>query len=536
VTRWRSHLVPAIPALLTAQFVALAVAVIVTCAGMIWWQALLVASVPAVVCLVPVRRRSVLDWVVTAARYRTGRAAATVVTDSASADGSVTGMVWDGGTVSSVIEVLPPRGGVTRLSRDEIVDDHPLPLPALAESLTQHDISLAGIDVVAHGRRVDTRSPSARVYNELVGPLPAIATRSVWLVVRFDAAEQARSVALRGGGADGATRALSVATQRITRTLSHLGTATRVLSATEIRSARDLITAGVEPLSAPRSWGHLTLPEGVNTGYSLDPRLLTCGVLTDVWAVRTEATTVTVRIRPGGAAAARLAASCRFTAAALPERPPISGVAPTTGRDASALASHQPGCASALDSLTTFTDVEVSDLESVTLSRGGCGQLVGSDADGRGVTIRVVGPDIGRVDLIGEPYLAQQVLLRAVATGARIAVHSNRPQVWRDFVGSVGDAARLSLVGADGAPAGATAVVFDGTPPFPIPAGVTAIHVGDTPTPESVTVALLQPGGHGNRIVLWAAGSRHDLTMVSTAAEATFLGRPRTAPVPVRAG
>jgi type VII secretion protein EccE len=445
VTRWRSSLMPATSAVLTAQFVALAVAAIASVAGMVWWQALLVGAVPAAAMLVPVRRRRALDWIVTAVRYRrTDRSPEPEITDSAASDGTVIGMVWNGGTVCSVIEVFPPRGGVTRLGRDDVVDDHPLPLVALAESLVQHDISLAGVDVVAHGRRVDPHSPPARVYDELVGPLPAIAARSVWLVVRFDAAAQARSVTLRGGGTDGAARALSVATRRIARTLAQLGTENRILPGAEIRHARGIVTADVTPRTAPREWSHVALPNGINTGYSLDPHLLSAGVLTDVWAVRTVATTVTVRIRPGGATAARIAASCRFTTAGEPDRPPIPGLAPTTGRDADALASHQPGCAPHLDSLTEFADVDTADLRHVSLSPGGCGQLVGADSDGRGVSVRAVGPDIERLDVIGEPYLAQQVLLRAVATGARIAVYSDRPQLWRQFVGSIGDTERLA--------------------------------------------------------------------------------------------
>ncbi|EME21308.1 hypothetical protein G419_09931 [Rhodococcus triatomae BKS 15-14] len=525
--------------MLAAQFVALTVAVAVSLAGPSWWQALLAGAVPAIALLTPVRHRSMLDWIATAARFRRAdRSPEPDITDWASADGTVTGLVWDSGTVSSVIEVFPPRGGVTRLGRDDVVDDHPLPLVSLVESLVQHDISLAGIDVVAHGRRVDPHSPPARVYDELVGPLPAIATRSVWLVVRFDAAAQARSVTLRGGGTDGAARALSVATRRIARTLSHVGTANRILPAEEIRIARGVVTAETAPRSVPRVWGHIVVPNGLNTGYSLDPRLLTSGVLTDVWAVRTVATTVTVRIRPGGAAAARIAASCRFTTAGEPDRPPIPGLAPTTGRDAVALASHQPGCSPNLDSLTDFADVDAADLRHVSLSPGGCGQLVGADSDGRGVSVRAVGPDIERLDVIGEPYLAHQVLLRAVATGARIAVYSDRPQLWRQFVGSVGDTERLVLGGTAGPSASTTAVVFDGVEPFPLPPGVTAVHVGDTPKSGNVSVALLQPGGHGGRIVLWAAGSRYDLTMVGTTAEAAFLGRPRTAstPAPVAVG
>ncbi len=48
----------------------------------------------------------------------------------------------------------------------------------------------------------------------------------------------------------------------------------------------------------------------------------------------------------------------------------------------------------------------------------GCGQLIGSDDYGHGITARIAGPGVGMVYVAGELYLAQQLVFRAVATGA----------------------------------------------------------------------------------------------------------------------
>ena len=85
------------------------------------------------------------------------------------------------------------------------------------------------------------------------------------------------------------------------------------------------------------------------------------------------------------------------------------------GRDTEALRSHLPGAPAALDALTSFTVVDASRLDALAMPVAGCGQLIGSDAEGRGVAVRVVGPDIDVVNVVGELYLAQQVALRAIA-------------------------------------------------------------------------------------------------------------------------
>ncbi|MGW0042899.1 type VII secretion protein EccE [Rhodococcus sp. NPDC003348] len=520
----------------TAQVVALAAGIVGSVAGLIWWQALLLAAAAAGVCLLPVQRRTLLDWARTLIRYRTRmRVTATETTDFIAPDGTVIGVCATAGTVCTVIEMQPVAGSVTRLGRDGVDEDHPLPLRTLTESLVQHDISLAGIDIVAHGRRTDPEATVASVYDELVGPLAATAHRTVWLVARFHATGDVAAVARRGGGGGGAVRVVAVAAQRIVRALQAAGSGSRILPASEIRTVRAAIAGDDEP--GRPAWTHVPVPNGHNTGYSIDPRALGTALLCSVWATRSLSTIVTVRLRPGPSPSeVRIAASCRLTTTELPERLRLPGLTPTIGREAEALRSHLPGAPASLDALTSFAVADAGRLDALTMPVAGCGQLIGSDAEGRGVAVRVVGPDIDVVNVVGELYLAQQVVLRAVATGARLAVLTTRPQFWRPFVSAVADPARLVLTdGAAPLAPEATAVVLDGVGPVPLPRSVTAIRVHESLTPtEGAAVSILQPGGHGNRIILWANGTRRDLTLVTIAAETAFLGRPATEPAPAR--
>lgn len=535
MTRWRTHPLPSTVAVISAQLMASVVAIAATCSGVIWWKTAILGCVTAVGLLVPIRGRLVLDWATVAVRRgRGGPLPEPEITDATAPDGSVAGIVWHGSTACTVIE-LAPSSGVTRLDRGVVDDDHAIPLAALTNMLVQQDIRLSGIDIVAHGRRVDPDVPAARAYDQLVGPLPAASARTVWLVARLDAADQAAAVSLRGGGADGVVRTLTVASCRIVRGLDRLGVTARVLSATEIRGARDLVRCGAAD-SVVAGWDHVDVDGQRSTGVALDPRLIDVDALYAPWSVPTAATTVTVRLRRDHRDV-RIAASYRFVTISDRPVPRPPGAAPTTGVERQALHSHLPGCAPAGDALTGFVAVDATSLDVLTVPAGGVGQLIGSDADGRGVAVRLVGPDIDRVDVAGERYLVRQVILRAVAIGARVVVCSATPEEWLPLVGSVGDPGRLALADVDTVPDSASAVVCDGVEPPVLDRRVTVIRVGETLEPASGTarVSIHQLGGTGHRIVLWADGSRFDLTLVSTATEATYLGRRRAADaVPAR--
>ncbi|WP_345347832.1 type VII secretion protein EccE [Rhodococcus olei] len=522
--------------MVTAQVVAVVAGALGSGVGLIWWQAAILAALAAAVTLLPVRGRILLDWASAAVRVRHSDPEAFAATKFRTDDGLDVGLCWTAGTVCTVIEMLAAPGSLTRLGRDEATDCPEVPLRVLAESLFQQGISLAGIDVIGHGRRVAPDSPVAGVYDDLIGPLAATADRTVWLVVRFEATAQPGAVRRRGGGRSGAARAVSVASQRIVRALAERGTESLILTAPAIAAVAETISGGAAFDEAGRSRAHVPVRDGCNTGYAIDPRVLG-DRLADVWATRSRTTTVTVRLRPGSSSnEVRVAASCRFTTESVPRRSTLPGLVPTT-REPAALRSHLPGAHPDLDSLTTFTTVTPRHLDTLTVPVAGCGQLIGSDATGRAVTVRVAGPEVRRVDVVGEPYLAQQVVLRAVAIGERIAVHSTDPESWRSLVGSVADPDRLTLVDRPAARGTAvTAVVFDGTEPVPLPDTVTAIVVREAPPVDAAPVSIVQPGLRGGRIILWSNGSRTELRLVTIAAETAYLGRPLGASVPLAVG
>ena len=109
-------------------------------------------------------------------------------------------------------------------------------------------------------------------------------------------------------------------------------------------------------------------------------------------------------------------------------------------------------------------------LTDLALPASGCGQVVGADEYGRAVALPLFGPQIQRVEICGTLHLAQQVVLRSLALGARVRVHTRRAAAWRAMVEQVGDHDLLRVTELDrgsmqaGADRNYSVEMFDGAP------------------------------------------------------------------------
>ncbi|MET7747462.1 type VII secretion protein EccE [Micromonospora sp. NPDC005367] len=77
-----------------------------------------------------------------------------------------------------------------------------------------------------------------------------------------------------------------------------------------------------------------------------------------------------------------------------------------------------------------------SDLPELTL--GDAGLMLGTNRQGRALTVRLFRPESTRVLLVGGVRAAQLVVLRALALGAQAVVQTARPREWEPFVRGVG--------------------------------------------------------------------------------------------------
>jgi hypothetical protein len=161
----------------------------------------------------------------------------------------------------------------------------------------------------------------------------------------------------------------------------------------------------------------------------------------------------------------------------------------------------------------------------------GCGQVIGADEAGRAVALPLFGPQVNRVEICGTLHLAQQAVLRSLALGARVLVHSRRPALWRDMVEQVGRHDLLWVAEFNRGAIQASAdrdysvEMFDGVAESTVRAGVTCMVVAppkSAVTPNADVALELVSLANATVLVSTRAGSAV-VTMVATDEEMRYI-------------
>lgn len=157
-------------------------------------------------------------------------------------DGREVGLVGHDGAWSAVLTLDAAAVGSGALVVDAgAAIARSFPLAALAPTLSDRGVVLDALSAVWHCRRGaadrPAGSPAVSAYREVLGPLPPVARRDAYLVVRLDPTRCPDAVAERGGGVLGAHRALIGALARIERVLDGHDIAVRPLGTDEVLRA-----------------------------------------------------------------------------------------------------------------------------------------------------------------------------------------------------------------------------------------------------------------------------------------------------------
>ncbi|WP_083873976.1 type VII secretion protein EccE [Nocardia paucivorans] len=458
-------------------------------------------------------------------------------------DGGSYGMRWDGARLITMLRIDAQPRGVTLLSPSGLNTGEMVPLTEIARCLAQFDIELASIDVITTGARTSDAGPVARIYEQILGPLPAVAHRTVWVVLRLDPLANATAVNRRGGGSTGALRSAIVATQRVANRLAARELTVSVLSAAEI-------TAAVHQLTHGADLAHLEEAEqsveynGIHFAtYRMIPESLGPRGLAEIWATPSLATTVTLRLRratgiqvrtQSNAPTISVSAVVRFDARDRPARTTAPGLVSLSGKQRRGLLDHLP-----VDSQGPELPIDgylgtPESLGELFIPIIGCGQVVGADSSGQGVAMPLVGPHVRRIEIIGALLIAKQVILRAIALGATVVVHTNRHEAWRPMVDQVGMPRALSLAswsaGSQQASSyrGATVIVYDGIPPSMHHSDVTVMVLLSTPPPRgedtfTPDIVLAEDPRTANLVTVRTPDSTTIVHMVATPDEMRYL-------------
>ena len=217
------------------------------------------------------------------------------------------GLAWHEGTWTAVLLVEPPQGLV-----QQVVGVPNLPLGVLAPTLEDRGVVLDAIGVIWHcypgSVSLPPTAPALESYLEVLGPLPATARRTTWVVVRLDPRRCPAAVRERGGGVVGAHRALIGALSRVRSALGARGVQTRPLDVDELLragiAAAELqsVAGSAQPVALRERWTGVTAG-GVGhasyavTGWPARGRPQSLNALTGVRAL---SATVALSISPSG--------------------------------------------------------------------------------------------------------------------------------------------------------------------------------------------------------------------------------------------
>ncbi|MFI6870168.1 type VII secretion protein EccE [Nocardia sp. NPDC050406] len=528
-----------------------------------WWATALASAVPVIVGLAPVGGIPIGlrlgSWV--AYRWRQSRRstedAEDSIVDLPLPEGGSYGLRWDGTLITTMLRIDPPPDTLTLLRRGSLSTDQVLPLTEIADCLRQYDVELDSVDVISTGTRTAGNDAVisgyaasvahlGRMYDEILGPLPAIAHRTVWIMLRLNPLANAKAVQNRGGGPEGALRSTITATRRVANRLAARGITASVLTSSEMTAALREITRGI-PVDQFEETANSLAHDGVHlTTYQIGRELFNSDGLAKIWAVRSLATTVTVRLRPVGDNAARpggkrnaieVDARVRYDTRHELEGPPVAGLRELPRRQMWALMDTL-----AFDSLDVREEGyrgPIAALSDIAVPTAGCGQLIGANASGSGVAVPLIGSGSRRIDIIASLELAQQTILRAIALGAGAVVHTSRPAAWQGMIANVSAPHALSLassvthsarhqVMSPNAPhPAATIIVFDGVPATTPPGSATVITVHDGVSRHyqpDADVTIVQHPDAPHTVTVHTPATRTTAQVVTTPAEQQLIG------------
>ncbi|MBY6365714.1 type VII secretion protein EccE [Rhodococcoides corynebacterioides] len=433
-------------------------------------------------------------WIRSAPRGRWAPAhARTRSTTTVSVDiaGRPTALVWDGATAAVVAELTPTRSeGWSILDGQSVEPDLSVPVRALLARAADGDE--APIDVVVDSvvrRPRHPGRPHATVL-PMTSAAGAAAVRSTYLTMVLDVVHAAPAIARRGGGAAGLAAVLDLHLQRLVHVAAAHAVLLRPLDVDALDAARNDADPGL--------WH--ALPTGRRTVAATRSAIGTADAVS-WWLTSAGSTT-----------------RGHLSVATDRQLRGMIGVRPDRRR----AGENGPGYRRRPDRLLP---VAAADPELLAVPLAGCGQLIGVRDDGRGVAVRLWGPGVRHVAVDAEAFVVFQLVWRAVATGARVVVATDRPAVWQQPVAAAADPSALTLAAPHHPIDPRVDLLVHDHPGPRRPNGHACVFTtaGDDDTAD---VAVVQQGSSDR--VLCRVGSRSTtVRLVSTAAETDAIGRPR---------
>lgn len=431
-----------------------------------WWVSVAVVTVLLFSAAVQVGGRTLVRALIDWGTYRFGRHERALLRanppdawDVRVAAG-VCGVSGAAPTLLAMIQLAPDLDLPTIIADKLIYTEDTVSVAALLPMLDHFGIAV-DIDIVTTGQRLRPTGSYSMLYDQLIGSQPVIGHRLTWLVVRLDMERNLTALSRRGRCETVAPGVLATAAHRIAQRLREQGIAAHPLPADALVEATLLLHAGVELTELRESWRHLhsSVPGRCVTSYLVDWGRMDGATLDDCWTWNRGHTTVVVSLS-GDTAGPR--ALVRYVGPPT-RRAPVGYLRPLHGMQSTALLATLPNPVSirALplnDSVVAGIDTAPEELlDELRVAIGPNGQILGAISGQPRHTLALplfdparYNPQRRTIDVHAVLPVAQQIVLRAMAVGADVEVHSSRPDRWRQLVAAIGDAHSLRLAEPEG--------------------------------------------------------------------------------------
>jgi type VII secretion protein EccE len=472
--RWRWVRLPLTSAV--AYTIAVSVTVAFTVAGAIpAWAAALIGLGAAAALFIPIRGRVVLvEWFGVLGSFLRHRRRPLAPALPAAADINVisggAGVRWDGQTLVAAVEVAATLG-LNKEAGGRSISVSELPLSLVVSLMTQYGLVI-DIDIVQAGCHVPAGTAYRTVYSQFVGPRHIVGERRTWLVLRLNSFDNLDRIVERGPSRRAGPKVLAAAAHRVVQRLGQEMIRAHTLSAEELDAMSAVLLTPVDPDQSQEKWS--VLRSGLNfiTTYVGHPQMLADGAFDRWWSWRTEETVTVIRLSGAGdSEQVQVGVLARYVHHGKAYKPLAEAkLALSTGMQRQMLDATLPAGDRSLKAV--MPTVDFSAVSDVRVPIGPSGQILGQLDEGTLVSVPLWDqsgdPKRQRIDARVGVEVARQLVLRAVVTGAVVAIHTDDRQRWEGLVATVNDARRLFY-----ATAGARTcdiAVFDGRAVTTVPA------------------------------------------------------------------
>ncbi|GGF08119.1 type VII secretion protein EccE [Williamsia phyllosphaerae] len=463
--------------------------------------------------------------------------------DLPQSDGTTIGARWADDRLITVVRIARPVSPTVLKPSNSIVSTSQLSLGVIAKALSQFDIELESIDVVAHGWRSRGAAHLTGPYVRLTSNLPTLPQQDVWVVLRLNPLLCPDAIASRGGGSAGVLKTAMAATRRVANHLAHEGYRPSILTAHGISAMSAGLIDNANVDDAAEDWSSITYGSYSTTAYTLDTPV-DAALSNAIWTVPSASTTCAIRLTRDGRKYALSTVIRYATIGDLTLNPP-EALRRLDGRQRPALNRTLPVGSDDVASLPVIS-LDLDELDAIRVVDGGHGQLFGADVRGEAIAVPLFGSDVRRVDVYGSAFLTQQIVVRAIAVGAKVIIKTDRPDSWRPLVSNVNDARTVfmtSPIEQSNTAAMFTLCILDAREATEDPTVGTQLRVHRTAglperLDETSDVAIYQQRDDQNRVYVVTRTDSLAVSLVSLPAESALIEGARQArtPEPVAAG